>query len=147
LDVLDVVAENDLILASGHVTPYEAKIVFSEARTLGIRRMVVTHVTAPITNCDEDDIRDFMKLGATAEICARNVIVPETGALSEAAVRRALRILEITGPNGAVLSSDLGDARYPMPWDGLKKLVGALKLKHREVTSLVSTMPRQLLCG
>jgi len=42
-DVIAAVAKYDLILASGHIAPEEASMVFREARAQGVHHMIATH--------------------------------------------------------------------------------------------------------
>ncbi len=43
LEVLDLIAEHGLTLATGHVTPEETLMILAEARKRGITRLIVTH--------------------------------------------------------------------------------------------------------
>ena len=43
LAVLATVAKNDLVLATGHVSPEEGLLLIQEARKMGVQRIVVTH--------------------------------------------------------------------------------------------------------
>ena len=40
-EVLDVVAKNDMVLASGHLHVSETWLVFEEAKRRGVKRLVV----------------------------------------------------------------------------------------------------------
>src|SRR2546427_11844467 len=40
---LAVIAKNDFTLASGHVLAEEALLVFSEAKAVGVQRLIATH--------------------------------------------------------------------------------------------------------
>jgi hypothetical protein len=42
-EVISVVARNQLILASGHIAPEEALMVFREGRSQGVQHMIATH--------------------------------------------------------------------------------------------------------
>jgi hypothetical protein len=43
--ILSIVKKFDMVLASGHISPPEAFILFNRAQELGIKKMVVTHPT------------------------------------------------------------------------------------------------------
>src|SRR5687767_5611983 len=43
LEVLDLIRQHNLTLATGHVTPDEVKMILTEARTRGITRIIITH--------------------------------------------------------------------------------------------------------
>ena len=42
-EILDVVAKNDMALASGHIHVSETWIVFEEAQRRGVKRLIFTH--------------------------------------------------------------------------------------------------------
>lgn len=121
-EVFDVVAAHDLVLATGHVSPTEALVVFRAARKAGCRRLLVTHATAPISNYADPELSEMVRLGAWVEFSVRNlfaaapdgqkIIDPEKAAIMLTAIRRV-------GSNLGILSSDLGDGRYPLPVAGL----------------------------
>ena len=41
--MLELIAEHDLVLATGHVSPAEGLLLIQEARRLSVRHIVVTH--------------------------------------------------------------------------------------------------------
>ena len=43
LEVLSLIAQHDLTLATGHVTPKEALMILREAKNRGVQHMIVTH--------------------------------------------------------------------------------------------------------
>ena len=43
LEVLSLIAQNDLTLATGHVAPEEALMIIREAKKRGVRRIILTH--------------------------------------------------------------------------------------------------------
>ncbi|WP_204320178.1 DUF6282 family protein, partial [Klebsiella oxytoca] len=64
--ILDLIAEGDVILAGGHLSAQELFLVFDEARARGVKKMLVNHPTY-IVGCTEDDIRGLVALGAYME--------------------------------------------------------------------------------
>ena len=127
-DVLAVVAAHDLVLASGHLHPGETVRLFEAAWRAGVRRLLVTHATAPITAMADEDIRRCLDLGAHVELCARNLLGLD-GDRQKVDPAKADRMAEVfrLRPDRIVLSSDLGDTRYPLPWEGLALAVAALE--------------------
>ena len=130
-DVADAIAATDLTLATGHVAPEEALLLFAEARARGCRRLLLTHVTAPISDYSLEQLDRAADLGALLEVSARNVHVAHDGAGDELVVDagRVARMREVMTRYGAgrvVLSSDLGDPAYPPPLAGLATAARAL---------------------
>src|SRR5262249_11662395 len=63
---LDVVAKNDMVLASGHLHISETWIVFEEAQRRGVNRMVLTH-PEDIVEASMNDVKGIAAMGAFVE--------------------------------------------------------------------------------
>ena len=72
LEVLDLIAEHELTLATGHVTPEETLLILAEARKRGITRSIVTHplLDPQFTFMSVPQLREAAALGAVIEITA-----------------------------------------------------------------------------
>ncbi|MGA8458774.1 MAG: DUF6282 family protein, partial [Streptosporangiaceae bacterium] len=68
LDVLDVVAEHDLLLASGHLSAAETVTLFAEARRRGVARLLVNHPMMAFLGWNDDSARALRDLGAYLEL-------------------------------------------------------------------------------
>ena len=65
-EVLDVVAKNDMVLASGHLHVSETWLVFEEAKRRGVNRMVLTH-PEDIVEASMNDVKGIAAMGAFVE--------------------------------------------------------------------------------
>ena len=72
-DVIAAVAKYDLILASGHIAPAEALMVFREGRSQGVHRMIATHAMDLAGKMNMDQMLEAAKLGAIVEFDFRNI--------------------------------------------------------------------------
>src|SRR5882762_6467074 len=72
-EVIAAVAKYDLILASGHIAPAEAAMVFREGRTQGVHRMIATHAMDLAGKMNMDQMLEAAKLGAIIEFDFRNI--------------------------------------------------------------------------
>jgi len=72
-EVIAAVAKYDLILASGHIAPQEALMVFREGRSQGVHRMIATHAMDLAGKMNMDQILEAAKLGAIVEFDFRNI--------------------------------------------------------------------------
>jgi len=148
--VAEAVARADLVLATGHVAPQEALILLAEARALGCRKLLVTHVTAPVSDYTLPQLDRAAEIGAVFELSARNFFSRENGEmrLDLGKRDRAADVLRRFGPNRVILSSDLGDPAYPGPFDGLAAAATALVeagIAERDVRAIVADTPRALV--
>src|SRR5215468_1651392 len=65
-EVLDIVAKNDMVLASGHLHVSETWLVFEEARRRGVKRLVLTH-PEDIVDASMNDVKGIAGMGAFVE--------------------------------------------------------------------------------
>lgn len=126
-EVAEAAAARGMVLASGHLAPAETISVFTALAHYGLR-LVATHVTAEITPFAPDELAAVLDAGAIAELCARNLLVRRSDRAEPDADRVAAAAVLIRhfGADRFLLSSDLGDPRFPEPAEGLSAVAGAL---------------------
>ena len=73
LEVLSLIAQNDLTLATGHVTPAEAFMIMREAKKRGVQRLIVTHPLLGGNAMTIEQLQEAAKLGAYIELTAGTV--------------------------------------------------------------------------
>ena len=120
--ILDLIAEADVILAGGHLSVQELFLVFEEARARGVRKMLVNHPTY-IVGCTEEDIRGLVALGAYME---HSICMFVEGRSKKFSPAELARLIEVAGVERTVLCSDLGLVGSPRPVDGYREVVGTL---------------------
>jgi hypothetical protein len=123
LEVLGLIAEHDLTLATGHVTPAEALLIMREARRLGVERMIVTHplLGEQYTFMSDDELRQAADLGGVIEITAGTLF--RAGPARE----RAIDVIRAVGPARAFVGSDSGLTGTPNHPDALVMAARALR--------------------
>lgn len=122
LQVLDLVAEADIILAGGHLHVSEMLLLFAEARRRGVRKLLVNHPTY-IVGCGDDDIRALIGLGAYIE---HSICMFVEGRAKKYGPDKLAHLIEVAGVERTILSSDLGLQGSPRPVDGFREVVGTL---------------------
>lgn len=146
--VAEAAAARGLVLASGHLHPEETAAVFAALAPLGLA-LLATHVTAPVTRFPTDALRAVLRAGGTLELCARTLLqrradaaIPDPDRVDEAEA-----LIRRFGADRFVLSSDLGDPRYPLPAPGLAAAAEALAragLPDAALEAMLVTTPRSL---
>jgi hypothetical protein len=123
LEVLSLVSQHDLTLATGHVSPEEALMIIREAKTRGVRRIIVTHplLGPQYTYMSSDQLREAASLGAFMEVVARNL----TGTPADRA--RVLDAIRLVGPDVTFISSDSGLTGSPSHTDALAQAAHVLR--------------------
>jgi hypothetical protein len=125
LEVLDLVREHGLVLATGHSTPNESMLLIREARRRGIERIVVTHAMLPPVGMSVDEMKEAAGLGAFIEFVYNGLI----GANRQFTPKQYAGAIRQVGPAHCILASDLGQAHNPLPPDGLRSFLELME-KH-----------------
>lgn len=115
LEVLSLIAQNDLTLATGHVSAAEALMIMREAKKRGVQRIIVTHpkLGPQYTDMSIDQMREATSLGGVVEFVGRNF----TGTPAE--TRAIIDTIRRIGPDSVFISSDSGLTGSPNHTDAL----------------------------
>lgn len=112
--ILDLIAESQAILATGHLSSGETCILVEEARKRGVSRIIVTHPEAPQICMPLDIQRDLASLGIYFERCYYSL-------LTGLDPNRLLSDVRYVGISSTIAASDLGQAFNPPAVEGLAK--------------------------
>jgi hypothetical protein len=123
LEVLDLIKERNLTLATGHVDPEEALMIMREARQRGITRIIVTHplLGPQFTYMSLPQLQESVMLGGAVEITA--------GTLSRdgAGKTRAIEAIKTLGTSNVFVASDSGLVGTPNHPDALAMAAKSLR--------------------
>lgn len=134
--VLDLIAEGDIILSGGHLPASELVMIFEEARKRGVRKMLVNHPTY-IVGASDDDMRAMVELGAYME---HSIAMWSEGKGKIFGPDELAHYIEVAGVDRTVLSSDLGLQGAPRPIEGFRTIVRMLldlQVSHSDIRKLV----------
>ena len=106
--VISIVAKHGLVLASGHIAPDEALMVFREAKRQGVQHMIATHAFDLAGKMTVEQMQEAAKLGAFIEFDFRNTL--EGGRMD--AIRKV-------GPRFCFLSEFWTKVSAPKEYGGL----------------------------
>ena len=140
-EVLEIIAANDMTLASGHISPAEAIALFTAARTRGVHRMIATHPDGVATI---EEQRRMIALGAYPEYTFL-ACMPARARLTPQQLAEKIRGL---GAGNCIVTTDFGQWQNPPPAEGMRMAIAALLdagMTSGEVTTLVKRNPSQLL--
>ena len=112
--VLALMAERNLALATGHSSPEESILLVEAAIEAGVDRIIVTHPMLPPVGMSIELQVKAASMGAFLEY-PFNALMPDGGVDYDALVET----LRAVGPERAILSSDLGQPMNPVHTDGL----------------------------
>ncbi len=106
--VIAIVAKHGLVIASGHIVPEDALMVFREAKRQGVQHMIATHAFDLAGKMTVEQMQEAAKLGAIIEFDFRNTL--EGGRMD--AIRKV-------GPEFCFLSEFWTKAGPPREYGGL----------------------------
>jgi hypothetical protein len=117
-EVLDVIARNDMVLASGHLHVSETWLVFEEARRRGVTRLVLTH-PEDIVDASMNDVKGMAAMGAFVEhsLC----MFVEGSKFKTCSAEDLRQHIDAAGVDQTVLCSDLGQTGTISPLEGLRR--------------------------
>ncbi|MDQ0867269.1 DUF6282 family protein [Arthrobacter globiformis] len=140
--VLDLIAEHDAVLCTGHVSAAECWWLVDEAQRRGITRFLLTHPSYTVPGMSVAEIAEFAARGAFIEITAYQ--------LWHQPGMSAARLAQVALAAGdrLVLASDAGQPDSPQPPEALRQLVSALHgegLDKGWLADAASEIPRKLV--
>jgi len=140
-DLLDIIGRYDMVLATGHLSVDEQRVLVSEARHRDLRT-VITH--AEVTPVPVAATAEFSRLGAYVE----HAYIALTGAHGGHTLQYIAASIREAGVGQAILSTDLGQAHNPSPPEGLRMFIAGMLQQgfdDDEVRALVQHNPATLL--
>ena len=143
-DVIALIAEHNLVLATGHSTAEEGLMLLREGRLQGVRQMVVTHAMNEPILMSVPQMQEAARLGAFIEFVGSNVGNQDGPARMD---RFADAIRQI-GPEFCILSSDLGQMGNPLPAPGFGAFLAAMRARgfsREDVDRMSRSNPATLL--
>jgi hypothetical protein len=143
LEVLRLAARHQLVVATGHLSAREARIVAEAAFEAGVRHVIITHPEFPQQDMGLADQVALAGQGAFLERC---FTTPFTGKYDWATMVANIRA---TGPEQTIVTTDLGQPTNPPVEDGLALMADALQMSgftDEEITIMIVANSR-LLAG
>jgi len=144
-EVIDIIAKNDMVLASGHLHVSETWLVFEEAKRRGVNRMVLTH-PEDIVDASMNDVAGIAKMGAYVE---HSLCMFIEGSKFKTCESDDLgKHIEAAGVDQTVLCSDLGQTGTIGPIEGIHrgiKLCMDLGYSDDQIRKMVSSNAARML--
>lgn len=143
-EVIDLIASHDLILATGHLSISEVKLVVKTAKQRGVKRLYVNHPEF-IVNGTIEEQKELANMGAFIEHPA---IFMYPMWPTKAGMDGIVEMIKAVGPERTILSTDLGQLHNPPPWEGLRMFLRVLLEKgipKEDLKKMVQDNPAYLL--
>jgi hypothetical protein len=143
-EILDMVAEHDAILSSGHLHVAEIWPLFEEARKRGVKRLVINHPMYGL-HFTHADISELAALGAVVEQSACLYVDSRFNTYSPAELKEHI---DAAGVANSSIGSDLGQVDNPSPVEGLRQAAAlclGLGYSEADVTTMLRDNPAKLV--
>jgi len=141
--ILQLIADEDALLATGHLSVAEVAWLINEARQAGVSRLLLTHPTYTVPGMSVAEAVGLTQQGCYAEVTAIQLLrQPSCDAARLAAFVTAV------GYDRVVLSSDAGQPENPTPPEALQILIDALAaegLDRQALIACASDIPERLV--
>jgi Family of unknown function (DUF6282) len=140
--VVAIIAEHNLTLATGHLSTAEIMAVVGAAGEAGVERIIVTHPEFTSQRVPADLQRELAARGAYLERC---FTTPHTGKVTWEEMFANVRA---AGPESSVLATDLGQPFNPPVEDGLALMADkflAAGFTEKEVSVMTVRNSRRLV--
>ncbi|MEM0135492.1 MAG: DUF6282 family protein [Thermoplasmatales archaeon] len=111
-EIMDLVKDYDMILATGHLKPSDGIDIVNLALGRGLKKIIVTHPDFPTTFYNSEQQKLIAKPGVYFEHC---YTTPATNKIEWTAV---IKQLSETGADRNILSTDLGQPGALLPPEG-----------------------------
>jgi hypothetical protein len=142
--VIAVIAQHNLVLATGHPTAEETLLMIREGRNQGVKHMVVTHAMIAPIHMSDAQMLEAAKMGAYIEFVYNGLI----GSYKEFTFKDYARAIRYVGVEHCILASDMGQRANPLHPDGLLALFDGLKkegITEAEINRMAKENPARLL--
>ncbi len=150
IKILELIAQKNVALATGHLSPGESMALVKEAKKIGVKKIIITHPIWEVVNMNDNQMEELVKMGAYLEICAI-MCEPHMWSFHKIPLTKIDKYVDLVKKFGAehmVLSTDLGNSDAPIPAEGLRTFLACLLesgVSQQELEFMIKKNPAKLL--
>jgi len=154
LEVLAVIARQNLILCTGHLSYPEIKLLVEEATRRSITNIVITHALGDTPNLSIGHMRELANQGAFLELTYLSFLSGPQSHLGflqsskHVSIKEMVDAIKTIGAQHFIISTDLGQSGNPIPTDGLLTFVKFLMeggVSETDIKIMLRKNPEKLL--
>lgn len=142
-EIIHLVKENNLVLATGHLNPQEIFQVLDQCRSLGVEKIMVNHPLTRVVGASLDEQKEMSRY-AYLEHCWV-ATMPRHDKLDPVVMAEAIKEV---GSKHCILATDFGQDHNPRPVMGMQLMMASM-IKHgiswEDVTLMCRDNPAKLL--
>ena len=123
VEILRLITEAEIILATGHLSVPEIGIVVDAALAAGVRKILINHPELWLIGMSVEDQRALAAKGALMEVCIRSATAPGHGETLPALLAERIKAV---GPKHVVMATDFGQMDSPPAPEGMGWYIGQM---------------------
>jgi hypothetical protein len=142
-DIVDLIADADIALATGHLSPPEVTAVLKVAKERGVKRLLVNHPEY-IVNGSIEEQRAWARMGAFIE----HLVIFMMPAWHHYSPAQMAQMTREVGPEHVIMATDLGQIHNPPPVEGLRMFIQLMLengIPYADVKRMVQDNPAALM--
>jgi Family of unknown function (DUF6282) len=152
--VLKIIARDNLVLETGHISPTEVMAVVGRSHFLNIKNILITHAMADVPGLSLENMQTAAQMGAFLELAFVNDLMGENAAdeghrnWHQISINDMVAAIKLIGAEHFVLSTDLGRKPDPLPVAGYELFVKKLMdegISQGEIDLMMKENPARLL--
>jgi predicted metal-dependent TIM-barrel fold hydrolase len=121
-EILSIIAENDLILGTGHLKPYQIFLLLDHARSSDINKIIINHPLTGVVGASIDEQKEMSRY-AYLEHCFVACMERHDN-LDPQIMANAIKEI---GPKRCIMATDFGQAHNPKPVEGMKMFINSMR--------------------
>jgi hypothetical protein len=122
VEILKAIADSNIILATGHVSPDECLIIVDKAKELGVNKIIINHPELTRISMSIEQQKKLLSYGVFFERCyTKNMLPIREG--YENNYENILKNIKAVGYESTIIATDLGQEVNPNWSDALSDLI------------------------
>jgi hypothetical protein len=142
ISVLNAIKDIGSVLATGHISWQESKLLVEEAIRLGIKKIIVTHPIYPLIDMPLDVQKEIADKGAFIEQCY------SMWKIDNIPIEKIVKQIKFIGADRCIISSDVGQVFSKNPSESLEEFIEVLMGKgvtEKEIIMMCIENPIKLI--
>ena len=146
-EIIEIVKEYDIVLASGHLAPREIFAIVEESQRIGFAKVVITHAL------QEQLMDTALSAGEIKQLADGGAFIEHSfwawmPTLFRTDPKQITESVKMTGAERCIMTSDFGQYYHPPAPEGLRLFIATMlknDLDENEIELMVKTNPAKLL--
>jgi len=144
LEILNFIAEYKAILATGHLSVPEIKVLVEEAKRQGVENIIITHPLDKMTNMEFEEQKEIVRRNTFLE----HTLLSTMPIWRTTSPKAIASVIQKIGAEHCILTTDFGQAHHPSPIEGLRffaRTLLELGINETSIRKMIHENPHKLL--